>query len=65
MLTTKNTADMLAMKKRMENLSHGDRLRLCAKLVDLGDEGSLAIAETLGGHVIDELRSVRVLAGRR
>ena len=64
-LTTQDTARFLDLKKRVENLSPGDQLRLCAELIDKGDAGSLAIAETLTGRVVDELRLVRMLAKGR
>ena len=64
-LTVKDTANMLALKKRMESLTAGDQLRLCAELVDRGDEGSLAIVETLVGRVIDTLRETRLLGIKR
>ena len=64
MLTTTNTAKLLALRDRMENMKPSDKLRLCAELLDLGDEGSLAMVETLGGRVIDELRAARMLGGR-
>lgn len=63
MLTTKDTAKMLALKTRMEALSPADKLRLCAELLDQGGEGNLAIVETLGGRVMDELRAARMLGG--
>lgn len=64
MLTTRDTGKLLALKQRIENLTPGDRLRLCAELLDVGGEANLALVETLGGHVIDELRAARLL-GRR
>jgi hypothetical protein len=64
MLTTRDTAKLLDLKKRVENMLPGDRLRLCAGLIDAGDEGSLAIAETLASNVVDELRLVRMMRGR-
>jgi hypothetical protein len=60
MITTQDTARLIDLKKRVENMSPGDQLRLCGALVDEGSEGSLAIAETLAGRVLDELRCVRM-----
>ncbi len=64
MLTTRDTAKMLALKTRIEKLSPGDQLRLCAGLLDEGGEGNHAIVETLGQRVIDELRAARMFVGK-
>ena len=66
MLTTHDTAKLLALKKRMENLSAADKLRLCAGLLDKGsDEGTLAMVETLAGNVVDQLRAARMFGRPR
>jgi hypothetical protein len=59
-ITTRDTAKLLALRDRMSKLTPGDRLRLCAELLDQGGEGNLAIVETLGGGVIDALRAKRM-----
>lgn len=59
MSTTKGTAELLALKKRIDAMSLGDRLRLVAGLIDLG--GKDDIAETLASNVVDELRARRLL----
>lgn len=64
-LTTKDTARLLELKKRVESMTPGDRLRLCAGLLDEGSEGSLAIVETLAGRVLDELHLVRLLKNQK
>jgi hypothetical protein len=61
MPTTRDTAELLALKRKVENMSPGDRLRLAAGLID---HGKYDIAETLTSNVVDELRAVRIL-GRR
>jgi hypothetical protein len=65
MVTTRDTAKLLDLKKRVESMSPGDRLRLCAGLIDEGGEGNFAIAETLASNVVDELRFVRIMRGRQ
>ena len=59
MSTTKGTAELLALEKRIDAMSLGDRLRLVAGLIDLG--GKDDIAETLASNVVDELRARRLL----
>ncbi len=55
--TIRDTAELLALKKRIEGLSLADRMRLVASLLDLG---KYDIAETLTGQVVDELRARRL-----
>jgi hypothetical protein len=62
MPTVRDTAELLALKKKIENLSHGDRLRVAAACVDAG---KLEITETLTGQIVDELRAVRLLRNRQ
>jgi hypothetical protein len=57
-LTTHDTAKLIAMKKQIEGLSPGNRLRLAADLIDARQ---YAIAETIARNVVDELTAVRVL----
>jgi hypothetical protein len=61
MATVRDTAEFLALKRRIEKLSPGDRLRLCAELLDLR---KYEIAETLTSQAVDELRLVRMMRGR-
>ena len=65
MLTTRDTAKWLDLKKRMDLLKPSDKLRICAELLDQGGEGNCAIVETLGGQVIDALRAKRLLGHAR
>lgn len=62
MLTTSDTAKLLALKKRLEEMSPGDRLRVAAGCID---KGEYEIAETLTGQIVDELRAVRLLRNRK
>ena len=64
-LTTKDTARLMDLKKRVEAMTPGDQLRLCAGLVDEGSLSSLAIAETLAARVLGELQLVRILGNRK
>jgi hypothetical protein len=59
--TVKDTAHLLELKRRIENLSPGDRLRVAAGCID---KGEYDIAETLAGNIVDELRAVRLLRNR-
>lgn len=61
MPTTADTAKLLKLKAEIEGKSPGDRLRVAAALIDRGEPGLLAIAETLASNVVDELRLVRML----
>lgn len=61
MATVKDTAELLDLKKRIENLTPGDRLRVAAACID---DGKLEIAETLADNVVTELRAMRLLGGR-
>jgi hypothetical protein len=56
--TTRDTAELLALKKRIEALSPADRFRLVAHLVEAG---KYEIAETLASNLVDELRALRLL----
>lgn len=58
MPTVADTAKLLRLKAQIEAMSPGDRLRLCAGLIERGEYD---IAETLVGNVVDELRAVRLL----
>lgn len=57
----RDTAELLALKKRIEKLSPGDRLRIAAACID---QGKLEIAETLASQIVDELRALRLLRQR-
>ena len=57
MPTVRDTAELLALKQKLEKLSPADRLRLCAELLDLGKH---EIVETLAGNVVDALRAKRL-----
>jgi hypothetical protein len=59
--TTRDTAELLALKTRIAALSPADQLRLCAGLLD---HGKYDIAETLIGNIVDELRALRLLRNR-
>jgi hypothetical protein len=56
--TVKDTAHLLELKRRIENLSPGDQLRLAAECID---KGEYDIAETLAANIVDELRALRLL----
>ena len=58
MPTVRDTAKLLDLKRKIENMTPGDRLRLCAGLIE---KGEYDIAETLTSQVVDELRAVRLL----
>ena len=58
MLTVQDTARLLKLKAELEKLSPGDKLRVAAGLID---KGSYALAETIAGNIVDELRAVRLL----
>jgi hypothetical protein len=62
MPTIQQTAKLLDLKKRIENMTAADQLRLCASLID---QGEYEIAETLTGNVVDMLRALRLLGGHR
>lgn len=62
MPTTRDTAELLALKQRIEKLPVSDQLRLCAELLDLGKDD---IVETLAGSVVDTLRARRLLGLHR
>jgi hypothetical protein len=59
--TVKDTAHLLKLKRRIENLSPGDRLRMAAMCID---KGEYDIAETLAATIVDELRALRLLRHR-
>lgn len=61
MPTVRDTAELLALKQRIEKLSPGDRLRVAAASID---SGKYEIAETLASNIVDELRALRLL-GRK
>lgn len=58
MPTVRDTAELLKLKKDIEALSPGDRLRIAAGLID---KGKYDIAETIAGAIVDELRASRLL----
>ena len=60
MPTTKDTAHLLELKRRIENLSPGDQLRVAAQCID---ERKYDIAETLASNIVDELRARRLFSG--
>jgi hypothetical protein len=62
MPTVRDTAHLLALKKRIENMTPADRLRVAAGCID---QGQYEIAETIAGQIVDELRAVRLLRNRR
>jgi hypothetical protein len=57
--TTRDTAQLLDLKHRIEKLSLGDQLRVVAACLDDGKDD---IAETLASNVVDVLRAHRLLA---
>jgi hypothetical protein len=57
-MNTTNTARLLDLKRRIENLSPADRLRVAAGCLD---QGEYDIAETLASNIVDELRALRLL----
>lgn len=57
MPTTRDTAELLALQRRIAEMSPADRLRLAADLVDVGKHD---LAETLAGDAVDELRGQRI-----
>jgi hypothetical protein len=57
-MTTKDTAELLALKQKIEALSPADRLRLAASLIE---QGKFAHAEVIAGAVVDEIRLLRFL----
>lgn len=59
-LTTRDTAKLLDLQKRIEKMTPGDQLRLCAGLLDAGGEGNFAMAETIAWNVIDYLCLCRI-----
>lgn len=61
MPTVHDTAKLLALKAKIEAMSPGNRLRLCAGLIE---QGEYDIAETLTSNVVDELRALRLLRNR-
>ncbi len=56
--TTRDTAELIALKKKAASLSFSGRLRLAAELID---EGKAPLAETIAGEVVDELRIFRIV----
>jgi hypothetical protein len=60
MLTTRDTAKLLDIKKRVERMTPADQLRLAAGLIDAGGEGNLAIAEAVAGNIVAELTACRL-----
>lgn len=57
--TTRDTAELIALKRRIEKLSPPDRLRLAASLIEAG---KLPLAESVAGAVVDELKALMVFA---
>lgn len=58
MPTVRDTAELLALKKRVEAMSPADRLRLAAGLIE---HRKYDLAEVLAGNVVDELRALRII----
>lgn len=56
--TTRDTAELLALKSRIEKLSPPDRLRLAAELIEAG---KLPLAESVAAAVVGELQALRIL----
>lgn len=56
--TTRDTAELLALKEKIEKLSAPDRLRLAA---DLMEAGKFPLAETIAERVVHELKTLRIL----
>jgi len=61
MPTVRDTAELLSLKRKIEKLSPGDRLRVAAACID---DGKYDIAETLAGQIVDELRAMRLLRNK-
>lgn len=57
-LTTRDTAELLAVTRKIENMTAANQLRLCAELLDAG---KFEIVETIAGRVVDMLRALRLL----
>jgi hypothetical protein len=62
MPTVADTAHLLDLKRRIEKLSPGDRLRVAAACID---DGKYDIAETLASGIVDELRARRLLRAKK
>ena len=58
MPTVRDTAELLELKRKLEAMTPGDRLRIAAGLID---KAKYDLAETITGNVVDELRAVRLL----
>lgn len=58
MATPQVTAKLLDLKRRLDKLSPADRLRLAARLIDVGE---YEISAEVAGNVVDELRAVQLL----
>jgi hypothetical protein len=56
-VTTKDTAEFLAIKRKIENLTPANQLRLSAELIE---HGQYAIAESIAGNVVAELTARRI-----
>lgn len=61
MPTVRDTAELLDLKRKIQKLSAGDRLRVAAACID---DGKYEIAETLASQIVDELRALRLLGNR-
>lgn len=55
--TTRDTAELLALKEKIQRLSPSERLNLAAGLIE---KGKLALAETIAEQVVDELKLLRM-----
>lgn len=64
MPTVQDTAKILDLKRRMQALSPSDKLRLCAELLERGQQWR-DIVKTLAGEIVDGLRAMRLFENRR
>lgn len=56
--TIRDTAELIALREKIEKLSPSDLLRLAAELLEAG---KLPLAETVADRVVSELRTLRIL----
>lgn len=59
--TTRDTAELLTLKAKIEKLSPPDKLRLAAMLIE---QGKLALAETIAADVHAQLAALRILGSK-
>ena len=57
-MSTKDIAELLALKQKIEHLSQSDQLRLAA---DLLENDKTTLAETIADNVVSRLRLIRML----